>query len=92
MALVVGLECLASAVVLPAIGLDDDAVAGPKEVGDEGTDPDVDLWQREAVAATEGKKELLELGARAERTVGKDVAPSLAFRRRGWLCEDGRGW
>ena len=64
------LECLAASVPLPAVGLDGQPLLAEEEIDREGPNADVDLRRRQAVAATKGEEDPLELAA---GPIGADV-------------------
>src|SRR2546423_3078880 len=57
------LERQTAAVKAVAIRLDDEFLVSPGEVDNEGTDPDVHLWRRQAMVAAEAKEEMLQLAS-----------------------------
>jgi len=89
-ALPVALEGPAAAVVLPAVGLDDDALLGEEEVDLEAGDRVVHtrLWQ--IARATEGEHALLEL-ASGERRAGDVVGERPAQTRGAAVAGTGVG-
>src|SRR5918992_4256814 len=61
----VRLEGKAPAVIPIAVDLDDQTQVAPEEVDEEGPDPYVDLWRRQAVAAAKGEEVVFELATGA---------------------------